>query len=481
MNSVMPVRLCGVFLLIVGCRLFGQQQTDNPTKGESTIRLNVRQVLVPVIVTDKKGNPITTLRASDFHVSEDGVPQKIVAFTKETATSAANAVVERVPIPPASTVNVPEAVKDSPVAPATPGRIWVICFDALHTSFASFTRARTAVEKLFDQERETGDRFVLLSLGRQLRVIQPATSDVSAIRAKLDSKEFTSIIGGFETVQLVNAVNDVRRRMDIYCTACPCGRDAKNIKNTCDVERQQIKQDLDARSDQFTMFDKAFFAGLKSVVEELAKIDGHHTLVLVSDGFTLMPGKELYATASAYLPNSPYFKFDPVRNMQPALDESLKVAAARDIVVSAIDTRGIYSSSFRPGGLSDASNAAPGATGRQDVLARGNGPLRGGTLLEETDSKWSSVQQDNGSVLAQLAEATGGIYFHDNNDLLKGFGEVLGDKSQSYMLAYVPSNPAADGKFRHITVSVNAVGVKPENTIVRNKSGYWAEGVQDQR
>jgi hypothetical protein len=49
------------------------------------------------------------------------------------------------------------------------------------------------------------------------------------------------------------------------------------------------------------------------------------------------------------------------------------------------------------------------------------------------------------------------------------------------MLAYVPSNPAADGKFRHITVSVNAAGVKPENTIMRNKSGYWAEGAKDQR
>jgi VWFA-related protein len=475
------MRLRGVFLLLAGCRLFGQQQSDNPGIGEPTIRLTVRQVLVPVIVTDKKGHPITGLRASDFQVSEDGVPQKIVAFTKETAGSAANAGVERAPMPPASAVNVPEAVKDSPAASATPGRIWIICFDALHTSSASFTRARTAVEKIFDQGGETGDRFVLLSLGSQLRVIQPATSDASVIRAKLESKEFTSTIGGFETAQLVNAINDVRRRMDIYCTACPCGRDAKNIKSTCDVERQQIKQDLDARSDRFAMFDRAFFAGLKSVVEELAKIDGHRTLVLVSDGFTLMPGKELYATASAYLPNSPYFKFDPVGNMQTALDESLKVAAARDIVVSAIDARGIYSSSFRPGGLSDASNAAPGATGRQDVLARGNGPLRGGTLLEETDSKWSSVEHDNGSVLAQLAEASGGIYFHDDNDLFKGFREVLEDKSQSYMLAYVPSNPAADGKFRRITVSVNSAGVKPENTIVRNKSGYWAEGPQDRR
>ena len=369
----MHIRFCGVLLAIGGCGLVGQQQSDNP--GEPTIKLNVRQVLVPVMVTDKKGNPIPGLRASDFQVAEDGVPQKIVAFTKETAASAINAGVDHAPIPSASTVSVPGPAKDSRAAPATARRIWVICFDALHTSFASFARARTAVEKLFDQGRETGDRFVLLSLGRQLQVIQPATRDVSAIRAKLDSKEFTGIVAGSETAQLVNAVNDVRRRMDNYCTGCPCGRDAPNTRSVCDVERQQIKLDLDARSEQFGMFAKAFFTGLKSVVEELAKIDGHHTLVLVSDGFTLKPGKELYATASAYLPNSPYFKFDPEPNMQPALDESLKVAAARDIVVSAIDARGVYSSSFRPGGLSDASNAAPGATGRQEVIKEGGPTL----------------------------------------------------------------------------------------------------------
>jgi VWFA-related protein len=189
-----------------------------------------------------------------------------------------------------------------------------------------------------------------------------------------------------------------------------------------------------------------------------------------------MPGKELYVTASAYVPNSPDFNFDPERTMQPALNESLKVAAAHNIVVSTIDTRGVYSPSFAPGGMSDASTAAPGSTGRQEVIARRSATdaLRGGSLLEEMDSRWSSVERDNGSVLDQLAKATGGLYFHDSNDLLKGFREVLEDKSESYVLAYVPKNEAADGNFRQIVVTVTA-GSKSGNLIVRSKTGYWAE------
>ena len=37
--------------------------------------------------------------------------------------------------------------------------------------------------------------------------------------------------------------------------------------------------------------------------------------------------------AQAFAKPSTIFKFDPARDMQPALDGSLKVAAARDIVV----------------------------------------------------------------------------------------------------------------------------------------------------
>ena len=478
-TASIPRRKCGiaihmrtgirsVFLLIAACSLFAQQPPDN-AGGEGIIKLNVRQVLVPVMVTDRKGHFITDLRASDFLIAEEAVPQDIVAFTRETASSILDAGPVRLP-PHSLTAGQPSAA-------TAQGRIWVICFDTMHTSFASFARVRAAMEKVFAKGHRNGDKFVLISLGDRLRIVQTATSDLSVLETRLASQDFTSTFTNAQLSQLNNAVNDLRRRMDTYCVACACGRDAGNRKDTCDVERQQIRVDLDARSEQFAAFSKAFLAGFKAVVEEFAKLEGQRTLVLVSDGFTLTPGIELYATVSAYLPNSPYFKFDPSRNLRPALDEALRVATSHDIVVSAIDTRGVYSASFRPGGISDASTAAPGATGRQEVLARTNATnaLRGGSTLEEMDSKQNSVERDYGSALAQIAEATGGISFHDSNDLLKGFREALDDRKETYVLAYAPKNPVQDGKFRHITVRVSATGVKSGDLIVRSKSGYWSE------
>ncbi len=55
--------------------LAGQQQAGTPT-----FRVNARAVLVDVVVTDSRGNPVTGLQKSAFHVFDNGRPQTINAF-----------------------------------------------------------------------------------------------------------------------------------------------------------------------------------------------------------------------------------------------------------------------------------------------------------------------------------------------------------------------------------------------------------------
>jgi VWFA-related protein len=467
---MMSRSICLAVPLAFAAGVLAQQQPSTPTADDGTIRLNVRQVLVPVVVTNKHGQSVNGLLPSDFQIAEDGVTQDIVAFTTETVSAGS------APVAVGSAASAARGAAGVVMTTTTPKQTWVICLDALHTSVADFVRAKEAIDKFLSGKHRADDQFVLLSIGRQLRVIQTATNDVNALRAKLNSKGFAGLPVESNSPQLTAAINDVRRRMDRYCSACPCGRDASNRRSTCDVERQQIRQDLDARSEQFGMLDNAFFDQLKSVVAELAKLDGRRNLILISDGFTLMPGRELLAVAGSYLPNSPYFKINPVGNMQTAVDESLRIAAARNVVIHAIDARGSYSPAARPGGSLDASNAAPGSTGRQSVIASRNttNALRGGSLLEETDSNWNSVEFDNGSALSQFAKVSGGLYFHDNNDLQRGLRETLDDTRETYVIAYVPKNAAQDGKFRKISVTVNGANAQNGPLNIRAKFGYWA-------
>jgi Ca-activated chloride channel family protein len=57
-----------------------QSQND-----ESTLRVNVRLVNVFTTVTDSHGAPIANLTKDDFQISEDGIPQTIRVFDKESS------------------------------------------------------------------------------------------------------------------------------------------------------------------------------------------------------------------------------------------------------------------------------------------------------------------------------------------------------------------------------------------------------------
>src|ERR1700693_4842233 len=54
------------------------------TAQEPAIRSDVKEVLVPVVVTDRHGHHVQNLKKSDFQVLEDGKPQRIVAITTES-------------------------------------------------------------------------------------------------------------------------------------------------------------------------------------------------------------------------------------------------------------------------------------------------------------------------------------------------------------------------------------------------------------
>jgi VWFA-related protein len=71
--------------------------------------------------------------------------------------------------------------------------------------------------------------------------------------------------------------------------------------------------------------------------------------------------------------------------------------------------------------------------------------------------------------LAQLARETGGTFYENNNDLLKGIRQSVEDGREYYILSYIPDNAAMDGKYRRIQVAVHG-----RNLHVRAKAGYWA-------
>jgi VWFA-related protein len=61
-----------------------QQATPTPQTGTTTLHVQVQEVVLPVTVRDKKGVLLTTLKKSDFTLTEDGRPQTIKSFTQQS-------------------------------------------------------------------------------------------------------------------------------------------------------------------------------------------------------------------------------------------------------------------------------------------------------------------------------------------------------------------------------------------------------------
>jgi VWFA-related protein len=58
-----------------------QPAADQPG---TTLKIQAREVVLPVTVRDKKGALVSSLQVGDFSLTEDGRPQKIKSFTRET-------------------------------------------------------------------------------------------------------------------------------------------------------------------------------------------------------------------------------------------------------------------------------------------------------------------------------------------------------------------------------------------------------------
>ena len=79
--------------------------------------------------------------------------------------------------------------------------------------------------------------------------------------------------------------------------------------------------------------------------------------------------------------------------------------------------------------------------------APSEGSVRAGHSLDST------AEMVTTSVLADVAEGTGGEFFHNKNDLKTGFG-ALGGSAVSYILAFAPDDIKPDGKFHPLKVTL---------------------------
>jgi VWFA-related protein len=166
------------------------------------------------------------------------------------------------------------------------------------------------------------------------------------------------------------------------------------------------------------------FGALTDVVRRIVAMPGSRSLVLVSPGFLVNTDHRL------------------------AEADVLERAIRAKVTVNTIDIRGLYTN--------DAGDA--------DAI-RYSSPMSG--ILRQADI---SAASDADDVLEELADGTGGKFFHNDNDLKGGLDQLAARPEYLYILGFSPQDLKPDGSFHALKVTVRNV----PGAALQVRRGYWA-------
>jgi VWFA-related protein len=299
---------------------------------------------------------------------------------------------------------------------------------------------RQTLLTLFRSERPGDSQYIVLAIGTSTQVVQNTTSDPEQVLRAIESKHFQQAFLASRKNDMDDELLTFRRKLDEVRAECD-RRDPR-----CPTDKNQLPPRAQGIALAVQGYNLSFLSQLHSAVQQLARATDRRTMILLSDGFQMVPGKQALDLLIAYFPELRSNGVPTFERMHE-LDPILRLAANSNIPIYTIDSRGLYTSPFF-----EASN--PGS------LAR---------LTPEVAGIMNAAASESGDTLSEIAAATGGTAFQNSNNILKGLQGALADGRLYYQLAYVSSNLNLDGGFRAISVRL-----RDTRMVVKAKRGYWA-------
>jgi VWFA-related protein len=407
-----------------------------------TIRVNTRMVLVDVVVTDKKAEPIKDLKAEDFLIEENGKKQKIVAFTtpQQIAKSPSHS-----GLPPGIYSNEPEYR-------APGGPITVFVLDAANTPFRDQAYGRLQMLKYVEEQSKSLSRTAIFTLTDGLRLVQDFTSDPKMLGEALKRyKPQEPALSGGGSPAISTAVGTTGGRPGgALGSALLMANDAVS-----DFQSIQLSYLLDRRTE-------ATLEAMRALARVLGGMPGRKEVIWLTAAFPfdLIPEDRNISEAEAqYLQNSVRQRSlsdiaggSVAETLRTAHWEDIRKAAAQmstaQIAMYPIDVRGLAS------GLEVSFNDL---ANRQSMDTSARAMVR-----------MSDVASDQETMRA-IASETGGKVYVNQNEIKEGITIALADNAASYTIGYYPEDKKWNGKYRTIKIKVNR-----DATQARYRKGYFA-------
>jgi len=384
------------------------------------------------VVRDAKGQPVAGLKKDDFRLLDGGKPQVISRFSVEagaTAVTPENTPGQEKPVTP-----------EGKVAAVTPQRFVVFLFDDVHLDFGSLSRARTAAEEYMATMRPSERAAVYTISGKPQMDFTDDRAKLQDTLNRIMPHPITNSLGTntdcpqmtYYMAERIVKESDNEALRAATDDAADCEGLTSSDPGTEAALGPAAKRAAEiAAREKYSMGNyetQVTLDSLRQVVRRTMTMPGQRTMILVSPGFL-----------------NPEERFEIMRVEEQAVHAG--------IIINTLDARGLYT------------------TG--DDASVGTRPRHKQSFLAGTDEKYSQYARlalsEQSQVMRELADATGGKFYNNSNNLKVGFEQLAGTPEYAYLLAFSPPNLKHDGSFHSLKVTIPG-----QRYDIQARNGYFA-------
>lgn len=385
-----------VALFLTSAALKSQTARPANTQAPVTFQSNVRVVVLDVVVTDAKGDPVPGLTQDDFRVFEDHRLQKIASFKEHKG---AGFVEEKLPPMPKDTYTNYPAVEAA-------DSINVILMDSLNAPILDQYYVHQQVIKYL-KTVPPGARVAIFTLSSRLRMLQDFTADSTRLLAVLNSfvspQSSPLLQSSAEPEANQNAAGSVTLTGNEMVDA------ATNMKDLMAEEGLALTQDR----------VRITVTAFQQLARYLVGFPGRKNVLWISGAFPIL----LFPDETLPTPSRSQHAF------MDDLERTADLCTAAQIAVYPVAAEGLVNTVLN---------------GADDPI-----PL---TYFVRDSRRGKTLARYRAMDL--LAKSTGGEAFYNTNGIKDVLLKATNEGMHYYTLTYSPSNTKMDNQYRRTRVEL---------------------------
>ncbi len=408
--------LLSVVLLLVS-PVWAQTSSPDSSSQQPTFRANVRRVLVDVVVTDAKDEPVTGLPKEQFQIFEDGHPQTLTSFDEHAGLPDMSALQAKLP---------PNTFSNLPLAKAGDAAN-ILLLDALNTQMADQSFVHAQMIK-YVQGIRLGTRLAIFALGTRLRFVQGFTGDPAVLMAAVNGQKSISNPQLSPLLQ-TSEETDANQRLVAQMQEMAASTGSAQMQASAAALREFQQENASSQTD--TRIHLTLEA-MQQLARYLQGIPGRKNVIWFSGSFPINIFGDFGVGAA-----------DPMRQYQDEITKTANLLAGSQVAIYPIGAQGV-------------------AVDRQYDFSGPLPPKIAGVKVEQQMTEYqkndllagTTERNATSTAMDEWARDTGGEAFYNTNGLNDALDRVLSHGTHYYTITYSPTNKNMDGRLRHIEAKV---------------------------